>query len=93
MLLNKLISMAVLRSNELFTIDEDKELLLKKDSSFVNRIRSLSTPDVNPPRGTCRRTRSFSTQMDSREEPKTVIEFKKMINDINASLGLGKLKS
>ena len=47
MLLNKLVSMAVLRSNELFTIDEDKEVHVKKDSSFVKRIRSLSTPDAN----------------------------------------------
>ena len=42
MRLNKLISMQVLRSNQLFTIDEHKEIHVKKDSPFVHRIRSLS---------------------------------------------------
>ncbi|MEC8677879.1 MAG: hypothetical protein VXX85_03390 [Candidatus Margulisiibacteriota bacterium] len=89
--------MAVLRSNELFTIDEYKEVHVKKDSSFVKRIRSLSTPDannndnaLNSINAARRRSRSFSTPIDSTQEPKTVLEFSKMISDFNKTLNLGK---
>ena len=100
MRLNKLISMTVLRSKKLFPIDEDKVVHVKIDSPFVNRIRSLSTPDADnsdkdskPINAARRRIRSFSTSMESTQEPKTVLEFKKMINDINKNLGLGTLEN
>ena len=97
--LNKLISMAEMRSNKLFTIDEDKEVHVKIASPFVHRIRSLSTPDADNSdkdsksiKAGRRRIRSFSTPMEFSEEPKTVIEFQKMINDVNERLGLSALK-
>jgi len=96
MYLNKLVSMPEMRSSELFTIDEDKVIDVKRESPFVHRIRSLSTPDAdndkvsNSIKAARRRTRSFSTPIDSSQEPKTVLEFSKMIEKFNETLNLGK---
>ena len=92
MRLNKLISMQVLRSNELFPIDENEEIHVKKDSPFVHRIRSLSENDnVSKSIKTARRrARSFSTPIVDSKEPITVREFSKMIDDFNEILKLGK---